>query len=71
MLVIVAVIAIFLAMIDFGAPPAAKRKAMQLNCFNNLKQIGLSFRLWSGDHFDKYPMLTRLGGFEWVNCASD
>jgi prepilin-type processing-associated H-X9-DG protein len=26
------------------------------NCVNNLKQVGLAFRLWAGDHNDKYPM---------------
>jgi len=30
-------------------------KAMQINCVNNLKQIGLEFRIWEGDHKDKYP----------------
>ena len=25
-------------------------------CVNNLKQIGLSFRLWSGDNGDRFPM---------------
>jgi len=25
-------------------------------CVNNLKQVGLSFRLWAGDNDDKYPM---------------
>jgi hypothetical protein len=30
-------------------------KAMQINCVNNLKQIGLEFRIWEGDHKDKHP----------------
>jgi prepilin-type processing-associated H-X9-DG protein len=25
-------------------------------CVNNLKQIGLAYRVWSGDNSDKYPM---------------
>lgn len=39
-------------------------KAGRINCVNNLKQVGLSFRLWAGDHGDKYPMQvsTNLGG---------
>jgi competence protein ComGC len=28
----------------------------RVNCVNNLKQAGLSFRIWEGDHNDKYPM---------------
>src|ERR1017187_5801106 len=26
------------------------------NCTNNLKQIGLAFRIWEGDNGGKYPM---------------
>ncbi len=29
-------------------------KAMQITCVNNLKQIGLEFRIWEGDHKDKH-----------------
>jgi len=34
----------------------AKAKAVRINCVNNLKQVGLAFRLWSGDHNDHLPM---------------
>lgn len=30
-------------------------QAMQITCVNNLKQIGLAFRIWEGDHKDKNP----------------
>lgn len=33
-----------------------QRHAMHINCQNNLKQMGLAFRIWEGDHGDKYPM---------------
>lgn len=32
--------------------------ALQINCVNNLKQVGLSFRLWAADNGDKYPILS-------------
>ncbi len=32
------------------------RKATRIACVNNLKQIGIAYRLWEGDHGDKYPM---------------
>ncbi len=28
----------------------------RIRCVNNLKQVGLAFRLWSGDNGDHYPM---------------
>ena len=36
----------------------------KVNCVNNLKQIGLAFRLWAGDHNDKFPfnVSTNAGG---------
>src|ERR1700683_4580675 len=55
LLVVIAIIAILAAML-LPALAAAKRKAQRINCVNNLKQVGLSFRLWEGDNGDKYPM---------------
>jgi len=34
-----------------------RAKPQQINCVNNLKQVGLSFRLWGGDNGEKYPIL--------------
>ena len=31
-------------------------KAQQINCVNNLKMLGLSFRVWESDNGDKFPM---------------
>jgi hypothetical protein len=32
------------------------RHSHRLNCVNNLKQVGLSFRCWSLDNQDRFPM---------------
>jgi prepilin-type N-terminal cleavage/methylation domain-containing protein/prepilin-type processing-associated H-X9-DG protein len=55
LLVVIAIIAILAAML-LPALAAAKKKALKIQCVNNLKQVGISFRLWEGDNGDKYPM---------------
>lgn len=55
LLVVIAIIAILAAML-LPALAAAKRKAQRINCVNNLKQVGLSFKLWEGDNNDRFPM---------------
>lgn len=57
-LVVIVVLA-FLAVVFFPWPePAAKRKNAQIECVNNLKQVGIAFRVWSGDCSDNLPMQT-------------
>lgn len=55
-------------------PSLAKAKGgSRINCINNVKQIGLSFRVWSGDNNDKFPMQvsTNLGGSMELTLAGD
>jgi prepilin-type N-terminal cleavage/methylation domain-containing protein len=73
LLVVIAIIAILAAML-LPALAAAKRKAQKINCVNNLKQVGLAFRIWEGDNGDKYPMaLTSVAGGaqDFIGCSAN
>ena len=56
--VVIAILTILTVLATLLLPPlaASKRKAQRINCVNNLKQIGIAFRLWEGNRDDKYPM---------------
>jgi len=57
---IVAVLAALLLPVLLGA----KAKTQRIRCEYNLKQVGLSFRIWADDHQGKFPMQvsTNAGG---------
>ncbi len=54
-LVIIAVLAVVVAVL-LPAIATTKKRSSKIGCVNDLKQIGLAFRIWSGDNGDKYPM---------------
>ena len=53
---VVVFILFVLAAILLPALAAAKKKTSKIGCTNQLKQIGLAFRIWTGDNQDKYPL---------------
>ena len=69
---VVIAIVMVLAMLLLAALASAKRKTSRILCTNNLKQIGLAYRIWAGDNGDLNPMgvsVTHGGSMELVQMG--
>ena len=55
-LMVVCLATIILAVMVFSALVSTGRQSQRNSCANNLKQVGVAFRVWEGDNGDKYPM---------------
>jgi prepilin-type processing-associated H-X9-DG protein len=55
---ILVIVAVLIMLIALFIPrlKKAQLRADRIQCNNNLKQIGLAFRVWEGDNHDRYPM---------------
>jgi prepilin-type N-terminal cleavage/methylation domain-containing protein len=64
LLVVIAVIAILAAML-MPSLSAAKRRASQTPCINNMRQLGMGIRMYLDDNHDAFPgMASRHRGFQ-------
>ncbi len=67
LLVVIAIIAILAALL-LPALAKAKKAARRAQCIQNLKQIGLAFHVWEGDHGDKYPTAVSTASWGAMEC---
>src|ERR1043166_7022961 len=68
LLVVVAIIAILAALL-LPALGGAKKKGKDTVCINNLRQIGIAFRIWANDNAELFPWAVAVadGGTGWMN----
>ena len=61
LLVVIAIIAL-LAAISIPSIGKARKKAASTACLSNLRQLGISFLAYAGDHDGQLPLEYREGG---------
>jgi prepilin-type N-terminal cleavage/methylation domain-containing protein len=72
-IVVVAILGFLAALLLPALMVNSCTKCQRISCVNNLKEIDLSYRVWAGDHNDKFPMQVSIGDtngsgtMEWAN----
>lgn len=72
-LIVVIMVVAILAGLFLPGMARRQQRSSRIGCSNNLKQVGLSFRLWAGDNGDKYPMqvsITNGGAMELAEAGN-
>ena len=67
--ILVLVVVLLLAAIFLPALGRMQRRASRITCINNVKMVGLAYKIWEGDNHDKFPIqvaVTNGGAMELV-----
>ena len=56
MLIVVIIVAVVTAVVVFPELGRRRSRSVSVSCSNNLRAIGLSFRIYANDHNESYPM---------------
>jgi prepilin-type processing-associated H-X9-DG protein len=70
-LVVIVGILVLLAFVVIPGAVQARQKAQRIRCVSYLKQIGLSFRIWSPDSSDKFVMARSTNDLGTLEVAND
>jgi prepilin-type N-terminal cleavage/methylation domain-containing protein len=54
--VVVIFLLALIAMMELSPSHTKGRLSRRIDCVNNLKEIGLGFRIWEGDNNNQYPL---------------
>ncbi len=71
--VVIAIMVILAALLLPAIIPGRQKPAYGIYCINNLKQVGLAYRIWEGDNSDVYPIgisLTNGGSMEMAQTGN-
>ena len=54
-LLIVMIVVVGIALLAVQGMAQVAKRSPRIQCANNLRQISVAFRIWSGNHLDRYP----------------
>ena len=64
---------LFLAALLLPLLALSRHRSVRLGCVSNIEQVNLAFRIWEGDHDNKYPMavsVTNGGAMELIETGN-